>query len=130
VTIEREMEAIEDAAVVAWYWTRRWWEPRDWRKVPHGKKGFCRLLAWAVLATLKRRVEMSVTQDTKLATAKATLKRVCNTWTYDGFNVGSRVSEDEYDQLAYAVVDALDELAAQSGQTTTAAAKAPTKTKG
>lgn len=53
------------------------------------------------------------TQDEKLATIKAAIKRVCNTWTYDGFNVGSRVSEDEYDQVSYAVSAALDDLASQ-----------------
>ncbi|HEV3312197.1 MAG TPA: hypothetical protein VG815_16930 [Chloroflexota bacterium] len=60
---------------------------------------------------------MPITQEAKLTAARAAIKRVCATWTYDGFNVGSRISDDEYDQVSYAVVSALDNLEAQSAPT-------------
>jgi hypothetical protein len=49
--------------------------------------------------------------QTKIQTRiRAALKRVLNTMTYDGFNVGSRVTDDEYDQLSYAATVSLDDL--------------------
>ena len=105
---DHEAEAVEDAAKVVWRWTRHWFESRDWDKVPVAKKGRCRLIAWAVLATLKGK--KMITQEVKLTAANAAIRRVCATWTYDGFNVGSRITDDQYDQVSYAVVSALDNL--------------------
>jgi len=53
-TTSAEEKAVERAAVVVWMWVRHWWEPRGWSNVPVSKKGYCRLIAWAVFATLKR----------------------------------------------------------------------------
>ena len=53
---------------------------------------------------------MPITQEAKLTAARAAIKRVCATWTYDGFEVGSRITDDQYDQVSYAVVSALDDL--------------------
>jgi hypothetical protein len=65
---------------------------------------------------------MPITQEAKLTAVRAAIKRVCATWTYDGFEVGSRITDDQYDQVSYAVVSDLDDLAAKAApQTTTEA---------
>ncbi len=51
---------------------------------------------------------------TKLAAAKAAAKAVTSGWTYAGFNVGSRVSDDEFNELAVAMVNAIDDVENQA----------------
>jgi len=44
----------------------------------------------------------------RLAAAQAAVRQVVNGFTYDGFNVGSRVTADECNQVAVAVMAALE----------------------
>ena len=43
----------------------------------------------------------------RVAAAQLAVKTVVSTFTYDGINVGSRVTDDECNQVALAVLDAL-----------------------
>jgi hypothetical protein len=46
----------------------------------------------------------------KIAAARAAIVAVTSNWTYAGFNVGSRIPADDFDELAAAVVNAVDDV--------------------
>ena len=44
----------------------------------------------------------------EIAVAQVAVRATVNTFTYDGFNVGSRVTDDQCKELAVAVVAAIE----------------------
>jgi hypothetical protein len=53
-----------------------------------------------------------ITKEAKLNAVNAAIRRVCGTWNYNGIRVANLITDDEYDQISYAVVSALDDLEA------------------